>query len=533
MKKWMEYNFYDSLNETMAPSLYRADLMGSITGNYSYVSGIVGKALYLRNNCYLDFKHQRKSFGVLTWLSGDFTVPTEFSWGAWIRINSLSTPQLLLGFESTKEDVSGRYIGNFVARINKTGSFEVEITTAPTSNSHGFSYLETEKGIITTGKWYHLAFTYKNNVASLYVNGEKILTKTETYWDEKLYIPEKSSLDFGKSIYPYTNGNFDGYVCNLCIGKEAWSDSDIKDLATPILARYPLRYNKYLTSSKQYGASAYDIPDCKLSGYNRKGVYSYFTNNPYIINTWNTSFTGRHLGCATLRTGILISNYFVNLSHSNRTISFWYNFRNDHIPGGTILWLGIGNNGIHIGEKEGEILTISWYDDSNTWQTYDLYAGLDDLQPSDPSLSSSISNDTFRLFTLTHDGTDLKFYLDGELQYTTTLSLKVINGSSAIGKNNKTSTFGTVPCKAKINDIIVYATALSEKEIKKLYNQGIKIQNNNTYIAAEFIENTNESSVIFYPKGVVSCKYIEEDNTIENPIITSDGILKIKRIIER
>ena len=62
----MEYNFYDSLNETMAPSLYRADLMGSITGNYSYVSGIVGKALYLRNNCYLDFKHQRKSFGVLT-----------------------------------------------------------------------------------------------------------------------------------------------------------------------------------------------------------------------------------------------------------------------------------------------------------------------------------------------------------------------------------------------------------------------------------------------------------------------------------
>ena len=49
-------------------------------------------------------------------------------------------------------------------------------------------------------------------------------------------------------------------------------------------------------------------------------------------------------------------------------------------------------------------------------------------------------------------------------------------------------------------------------------------------IAGEFVETSYSA---FHPKGVVFCKEIQESKSVTCPTLTTDGILKVNKIIER
>jgi len=51
----------------------------------------------------------------------------------------------------------------------------------------------------------------------------------------------------------------------------------------------------------------------------------------------------------------------------------------------------------------------------------------------------------------------------------------------------------TVFCNCKLNDVRVYATALSAEDIKQLYNLGAKVDNTNKYHSFEFVEESDGS----------------------------------------
>lgn len=102
----------------------------------------------------------------------------------------------------------------------------------------------------------------------------------------------------------------------------------------------------------------------------------------------------------------------------------------------------------------------------------------------------------WHMFSATYDGMVIKTYIDGELDTTT----QAATTKTTIGYNSTNSLFihaeatgsATTPSTGykacKMSDARVYATALSEEDIKELYNTAAMIDNGNNTYAYDFIE---------------------------------------------
>lgn len=95
------------------------------------------------------------------------------------------------------------------------------------------------------------------------------------------------------------------------------------------------------------------------------------------------------------------------------------------------------------------------------------------------------SGNTWHHFVITGDGNASKLYIDG-LYYGKCINFKSITGS--ILHINGWSSGGDYRTNGKISDFRIYSTALSDDDIKELYNTSAIINNNNTLSAYEFVE---------------------------------------------
>jgi hypothetical protein len=129
----------------------------------------------------------------------------------------------------------------------------------------------------------------------------------------------------------------------------------------------------------------------------------------------------------------------------------------------------------------------------------------------------------------------MRLYVDGELKgelYNPYSDFSGIYFSHYTGTTNYTGFFGSSYFAGNISDIQIFAKVLSQEEIVSMFNEGVKICASGQCRAAEFIEMDGRTVINFFPKGVVYCRTIQEDPSIETPQLLPNGVLKVKEIVE-
>lgn len=110
---------------------------------------------------------------------------------------------------------------------------------------------------------------------------------------------------------------------------------------------------------------------------------------------------------------------------------------------------------------------------------------------------SSVSTGTWYHVTQTYDGNTLKFYVDGVSQGTSsTTSLAKTASYAQIGCRALPSTV-EAPLTGKVDDVRIYDRALSEPEVKALYNSGNGVQSG-TKKTENMVPSQNNSGVSRY-----------------------------------
>ncbi len=110
------------------------------------------------------------------------------------------------------------------------------------------------------------------------------------------------------------------------------------------------------------------------------------------------------------------------------------------------------------------------------------------------SSPNALSLNTWYLLTCTYNGTSMELYVNGELKKTTNATIEPDYDTTpiafVIGKmgHSYTNTGGYFAFNGYINDVRVYATALSAEDVLNLYNTPTWIDKNNSWHTHEFYE---------------------------------------------
>jgi hypothetical protein len=125
----------------------------------------------------------------------------------------------------------------------------------------------------------------------------------------------------------------------------------------------------------------------------------------------------------------------------------------------------------------------------------------------------------WHMITATFDGTTIRRYVDGKPLTSTAASGSLVGGTGSllIGNYNGT-TYGNN--QLYTSDVRIYATALSEAQIKELYSIGATVDSGGNTYAYEFIEEGDNS---VFKEGVVDFENFIEYNI--NKIMRYDGDL--------
>lgn len=138
----------------------------------------------------------------------------------------------------------------------------------------------------------------------------------------------------------------------------------------------------------------------------------------------------------------------------------------------------------------------------------------------------------WHLFTGTYDGFTTKIYIDGVLEnsnsaYSTKTPI-YYNSSNAIFIGAEATSSATIPDSLYFNgliqDVRIYATALSESDIKELYSTRFSLADDGTFFCGKYVED-DVLSVGFNASGVLGAASMNENASLyDMPIkILDDG----------
>lgn len=141
--------------------------------------------------------------------------------------------------------------------------------------------------------------------------------------------------------------------------------------------------------------------------------------------------------------------------------------------------------------------------------------------------TSNVPLNTWKHVVLTHDGTNARFYINGELIQTRSVPTSLVafnyiflGYSKAGGVHRK--------CQGSWSDFRVYCTALSADDIKDLYDTPTFIDNQGDLLTCEFVE---DDEILVDKTGITSAKQFKEDGTetqfYNTKLIQSTQILEI------
>lgn len=142
-----------SLHMNGTETVYDND--STIAKSATYVGGIFGKGITLEKGQFIDMGNIDPS-------KGDFTI------SLWVKWNGPNgNHQVLVAKRSYWSDSTSRFQWHFASEEN---SFMI-LKSNP-NEPEGFAF--GDSSIVPIGEWAHLALVFKNNMASMYVNGEQV-----------------------------------------------------------------------------------------------------------------------------------------------------------------------------------------------------------------------------------------------------------------------------------------------------------------------------------------------------------------------
>lgn len=318
-----------------------------------------------------------------------------------------------------------------------------------------------------------------------------VTLKADTDYYLSFYCKSKSAanLYFGTSGQAYTGLRDDGNnyfrsTQNVNIGTEYAGYVVLKvHTGTPTQYRINLGFDGpniwgigsfiefskiMLTSVEPYLNSSYDenaIPDC--SGYGNNGE---ITGDLTISND-----TPRYDNCIQNNSSYLLGSVFDFPESKGLTITGWVcvETRGYQVSG---LWATSTNSTTN--PNDYNQTTCSHTD------TYFRMRGTDGNLYSITCNTQDVPLNTWKHIALTHDGTDIKLYIDGTFVRSISCPTSLVGFKSFwLGRANSNRY-----TQGKWSDFRIYATALSEEDVKQLYEVSGKVDKSGNLHSYEFNE---------------------------------------------
>lgn len=296
---------------------------------------------------------------------------------------------------------------------------------------------------LSLNTWYHVVVTATPDKTEMYINGDLVDTGGGNTIDFR-------SVRMGTR---YTNsGYLSGLLDDVRIYDHTLSTKEVKELSRGKVLHYKMDDENIISDS---------------SGYNNNGV-----NNGATFTT--DSLIGK--GCYSfdgINDYITISNNPYLQVDNDISISFWLYVRT-HSTRTTLIDKAYGGEFTINLETSGPHLR--------------LYRGLSggNSTPYSNINSGTIPTNQWVHACIKVSGTEAKWFIDSVNTATSTSDNfvgSVSNNNVRIGKGYTDGYFD-----GKIDDVRIYATALSQEDIEELYNQRASIDNNGNFYSLLFDE---------------------------------------------
>ncbi len=388
--------------------------------------------------------------GKIAWhLTEDFLSNNKWTVATWIKATQT--------FSSANNII---FCKNTSASSDCQIYFSIVNGTSLVCGVNGPSSSLTTSYTFTVGTWYHVATTYNGNTVALYINGEQKATKTvTTAWPgEKLNMQLRDRSNNtagtgsgGSAAAAYAFNDFRIY-------DHALSAKEVEEIAKGLVLHYKL-------DNLNSETIIYDS-----SGYNNNGIIT------GTITTNNNS--GRYNASTYISAGN--TNYIttptLQLPGDQITMNFWFKSSNQ-TPG----------SNYHM-PFEGTANSNQAYEMS-IYKTGYLRGGLvvAGTRKVDNCTSTKLTDGNWHMCSMTYDGTTIKRYVDATMEKSTAATGALVTSSSFVLGHYGSNT--SYHCKeAYLSDVRLYTTALTEAQIKELYNTSMSIDNQGNIHARELVE---------------------------------------------
>ena len=403
--------------------------------------------------------------------NSDFSNGT-IGWSNWATVQSRE----IIAIEDKKW-------AHIVKTANKYGGYSREITIKPNTIytvSATFYASGATKGIL----WWH--YRSSEGGANLSQNMKSFdLTTTPQRYSAQIPI--------------YTNNNYTVDRLNLMIGTPTESFGNVNIYFTDIKIEEGLFDTGYIQSIDELGIDTTKIYDS--SGYGNDGILTGIleTSNDTSKYQLSSFFNG-------IDTAIQIP-YNATVWQDNFTINLW--FKKNELGSKNYETLIGGPSGFEMDTRAGSATTLSFYMAS-------VRGG---------NVYSPFNFGEWYMVTLVNNGINELYYVNGNL-------VKTIEKKSMPTGNYFIGAWQTKAkqnYKGEMSDFRIYATALDEKAIKKLYNTPTEIDKNHNYHTMELDEIANDISV--KKNGKTKAKVFSE--TTNNNTFFKNGTVNGHFIIEK
>ena len=402
-------------------------------------------------------------------LSNDPLTTNQISVACWVEGDSFGPYNNIIFCANTSDSEDSKCYFSIIS--NTTLNFGINA-----SSTYSISYT------FATNIWYHVAATYDGDKIRLYVNGELKGTSNS------LNITPRTALNYGimcRSL-DSTGINVVGwsqYYNDFRLYDHCLSPKEVHEIAKGLVLHYPMN-DEYVETT---------VYDC--SGYCNNGTVTgnlqVVDDSPRYKKSIEVTSVNKiqYLSPIPNQSQEFTFNIWSKITDPNAATNLW----TPHSNGSKGICQGIGNGSIYSYNGGGLCTSCSFYNTSNEIKNaYPVFL--------------TYKDGNWHMYTIVGNNDIIKTYTDGISTCTSSLSdfkSYYLSGFGYIGYTEKNLS----------SDFRIYSTALSEDDIKELYNTSAIINNNNTLEAYEFSESNtysiNKSGVL---EGV---KFIEQDGDVQ------------------
>lgn len=409
------------------------DVTVTVTGTTAFAAGKIGQGLTCNGSSF--------------WTISNITLGTSATIACWVKTTTNGKMSWVL--RSNASNVLNLYqSSNYTLN---TGDGNTNLFQDNSNNSIA---------CLHDGQWHHQVVVWDTDVAKLYIDG--IYRGTAKTFRNPTTTNKTICLGGG-----YNGGHtydWNGMLNDFRIYDHALSSKEIRKLSQALMLHYKMNY-------LPIDNIIYDD-----SGYGHFGTFlgapTLDANGPFRYKQ-SFSFDGTD-------DGIKIDNLDLNpIINNSVTYSFWIKPTNEN-----------GARSVYFGSYSG----ASWSIEKTTGNALRSYWN----GSPDTTLSTvSIVDGIWQHICIVKTGsTNLQVYVNGVKKADSNINLSSKTFATTYRIARDTRSGDGTPYHGNMSDFRIYATALSEEDIKELYEVSASIDNKQNFYAYEFIENTSNQELL-------------------------------------